>query len=171
VYRVSIFTAVSGRFVPFKVDIRASDLTQPGAFPQVDPTTDAREVWPRVLEVAMLRANHGVTCCTVPQAFGILTGRTATDTPTSDSTFEDRLVMGFATKKVQVLSTTGAFTGDLTKPTTLIADHAYTVVGIIHMSSGTFVALRNPWGYDDPAPLPIDQIKRYFPTYSEAALP
>ncbi len=170
VYRVSIFTKAPSGFVPFKVDITFANLPAGGLRVGVDPRTNAHEVWPRVLEAAMLRANHGVTCCTVPDAFGILTGGTAIDTSTSDRTFEDRLVMGFATKKVQVLSTTGAFTGELQNPK-LKPDHAYTVVGVIHMSTGTFVTVRNPWGYDDPASLPIDQVKKYFPTYSEAALP
>jgi len=78
--------------------------------------------------------------------------------------------MGWQTNKVQVLSTTGASSTDLEKAG-LKAEHAYTVVSVFTLLNQTIVTVRNPWGYDDPRSFTLDEVKKYFPTYSEAALP
>jgi hypothetical protein len=166
-YHVDIFEKdAAGRFAPVSVDVTPCELQYPGAIRVVD-ATGAVEAWPRVLEAAMLKTNGGPVC-NVRDAYGILTGRVAIDTSTSDATFESRLQMGWQTKKVQVLSTTGADPSELAK-LGLQPTHAYTVVGVVPTARGTVVLLRNPWGFDDRT-LPLEQVKKGFPTYSEGAL-
>jgi Calpain family cysteine protease len=169
-YRVHIFKkdAAAGTYNPVTVTVSVCQLCDTG--PMGWSGGDAKiEVWPRVLEKAILDAN-GRTCNDVKEAFGMLTGRAATDLSTRDATFETKLKLGFEAKKVQTLVTTGAFKTDQTSPYILKVDHCYTVMAVAEREGKTVVLLRNPWGYDSPSVMPIEDVKKYFPAYSEASV-
>jgi hypothetical protein len=171
IYRVRIWEKTLAAFVPKTVYVKAEDLEARGIAHQVDGD-GKEEVWPRVIEEALLSVRSGKTPTdNMPDTYGMLTGRPAADLTTAAPWFEQKLWDDNRAHKVQVLSTSGAFPADLTSPTKLIANHAYTVVGLTRRDGTTWVQLRNPWGHSHPAALPLDQIKRYFPTYSHAAVP
>ncbi len=137
------------------------------------------EVWPRVYEAAMLKLNGGQPCDNMPQAMGILTGRPAVDVLTSDAQLAAKLERGFTQGQVQVLSTTGKVTVALDHPK-LKPAHAYSLSAIetraVRQPNGSFnlervYVLRNPWGYDHPRALTLGELKKYFSTYSEGAVP
>ncbi len=168
-YRVTLYDKDAG-LRPVKIDIREGELKISGPLHSLDPKTDRIECWSQVIEAATLKLRNGKPVADTLEAFSVLTGGQATASPTSDRSFEDRLFMGFQTKKVQVLVTTGAFFGNVSDPN-LKPDHAYTVVGVTRYLGQTLVQLRNPWGFDQPRPMSLDEVKKYCPVYTEGALP
>jgi hypothetical protein len=177
-YTVTLFEKnASGAYERTQVDVPNRCLASRGFAHAIDGD-GAVEVWPRVYEQAMLRANGG-PCANMPEAMSILTGKPAIDSSTSDARLEDKLFRGYVGGKVQVLSTTGAVTKDVDDPK-LKPGHAYTLTGIVthfeRQADGAYrveqlYVVRNPWGYDDPRPLTIDEVKKYFSTYSEGDVP
>jgi hypothetical protein len=121
----------------------------------------AVEVWPRVYEQAMLRANGG-PCSNMPEAMNILTGKPAVGVSTNDANLSGKLARAYALGKVQVLSTTGRVTIDIAEPK-LKAAHAYTLMGIearpVRQADGSYqveavhpakpVGIRQPTTTDD----------------------
>ena len=115
----------------------------------------------------------------MPEAMSILTGKPAVDVSTQDANLADKLFRGFQSGQVQVLSTTGKVMTAIEDPK-LKPAHAYTLVAItveaVPQPDGSFnverhYVLRNPWGYDSPRPLALDELKKYFSTYSEGDVP
>ncbi len=177
-YTVTLFEKKSsGAYERTNVDVPNRCLASRGFAHAVD-ASGAVEVWPRVYEQAMLRANGG-PCTNMPEAMSILTGKPAIDRSTSDASLADQLFRGYVGGKVQVLSTTGKVTSAIDEPK-LKPAHAYTLIGIVTRfergPDGAYhteqlYVLRNPWGYDNPRPLTIDEVKNYFSAYSEGEVP
>ena len=178
-FSVSVFRkSASGAYEPTTVHVPKGCLASHGFAHAVD-AGGASEVWPRVFEQAMLRANGGVPVANMPEAMSILTGRPAKDIPTTSEHLRGVLARGFAKGNVQVLSTTGRLATDIENPK-LKAGHAYTLVGVeahaYRTADGSYsveevYVLRNPWGYDQPPPLTLEQVQKYFSTYSEGDVP
>jgi hypothetical protein len=178
-YTVTLFKkSPSGAYERTQIDVPNVCLGSRGFAHAVD-RDGAVEVWPRVYEQAMLKANNGVACTNMPEAMSVLTGKPAVDIATSDAHLSGKLARGFGLGKVQVLSTTGRVTANLEDPK-LKPAHAYTLVGVearpVRQSDGSYqveelYVLRNPWGYDNPRPMTIDEVKKYFSTYSEGDVP
>jgi hypothetical protein len=128
------------------------------------------EIWPKVLEHAILQANAPTVPGNVPDSFGMLTGHNTTrETSTASPSIERRLADGFRTKMVQTFSTGDHVPAELK----LHPNHCYTVVDVLVQNGRTWVQLRNPWGSADPSDrfIPMDQVRRCFERYSEAPLP
>jgi hypothetical protein len=178
-YSVSLFKKnASGAYEPTRVNVPTSCLASRGFAHAVDHD-GAVEVWPRVFEQAMLQVNAGAACSNMPEAMSILTGKPAVDLSTSDANLGGKLARGFGAGKVQVLSTTGKIESALDEPK-LKPAHAYTLAAIearpVRQPDGSYhveelYVLRNPWGFDNPRPLTIDEVKKYFSTYSEGDVP
>lgn len=169
-WRVDLYVkGANGSYTWTHVVVARKEL-QGGAI--MSDTANGRQVgWPRIIEAAVLRAHGNVAIANMPESYAMLTGTPATDTRTSDRGFEAKLRADFAHHRVQCLSTTGAFPCNLEVPFKLKADHCYTITGVRTLDGKTVVTLRNPWGWDDPPPLTLDQVKVLCPTYSSGALP
>lgn len=166
-----------GAYTPTQVTVPNDCFASYGAVHAVDGT--GVEVWPRVYEAAMLKLNGGQPCTNMPDAMGILTGRPALDVSTSDAQLAEKLERGFQRGQVQVLSTTGKVLAPMQDPK-LKPAHAYTLTAItvnaVPQADGSFnvervYVLRNPWGYDHPRAFTLDELKKYFSTYSEGDVP
>jgi hypothetical protein len=168
-YKVTVFVRTPLGLWPRQVLVGPADIKANGNKPVT--SGGLREEWTRVIEAALLKANGGSPTTNMPDTYGALTGKPATDIPTSSSVaFFRRFFSDLDAKHVQVLSTTGAFTTPLTSPR-LHPNHAYTVTAVIQRNGEPYVVLRNPWGNDHPEPIPFKDIPRYFPTYSSGEIP
>jgi hypothetical protein len=177
-YTATLFKKnAAGAYTRAEVNVPSNRFASYGAVHAIDGT--GVEVWPRVYEAAMLQINGGKPCDNMPDAMGLLTGRSAVDMSTSDVHLADKLDRGFQRGQVQVLSTTGKVTTDISDPK-LKPAHAYTLSAItvcaVPQADGSFnverlYVLRNPWGYAHPRALTLDEVKKYFSMYSEGDVP
>jgi hypothetical protein len=129
------------------------------------------EVWVAVIEKAYaeLKGGFGNTMFGAwpGEAFEALTGKPATYVDAALYT-ANQLLADVRANKPMTLSTN---TIDPANPYGLRPAHAYMVVGARTDAHGTtYAILKNPWGYADPAPVPIKDFGRYF-TYLDRGQP
>ena len=122
-----------------------------------DAVGNSKEIWVQVLEKAYAQANGGYTgianggnpCIALQQ----LTGHTAqwesaaaatTSSLTADVNAGDLIVMDTAAGS--------------NLPAGLVGDHAYMFDGLVNNNGVSSVRLANPWGFDQPALIPVSQL-------------
>jgi Calpain family cysteine protease len=122
--------------------------------------------WPEVLEAAYAKLNGGYSKIgnggNPTNAMNTLTGKGADYYSPSDGAGKIQQALK-AGKMVTVLTPdadgdqAGAENG--TNPHGLVGEHAYTVTGVTKGADGkTYVQLRNPWGFDQPQKISLDQL-------------
>lgn len=170
----------SGKFVDKPVDVDPHFMVRghPGS------KTDVTEVWPLVFEAAIAKELGGVDVLNrggnVPIATGFITGKPAVDVPVkTNDKLGDALVDDFMAGRVQTLST--AEVDPKANPLGLVGNHAYTVVDVrprqpVVQPDGTtkletLVVVRNPWGFDDPRPMTVAEVRAAFGAYSVGDVP
>jgi hypothetical protein len=129
------------------------------------------EVWVAVIEKAYAELKGGFEKTRrgawPGEAFEALTGKTAAYAAGAVYTARD-LARDLAANKPLTLSTT-LLEGP--NPYGLVGPHAYAIVGSrVDAHGRTCLLLKNPWGRDDPKPLPIDELPNYC-TYVDAGEP
>ena len=145
--------------VPVTVDGNFAGGTansQPGD----DKVGSQKEIWVQVVEKAYAKLHGGydkIQGGDPSAAMETLTGKEATTVGTSKVSLDD-LKKDIASKKPVVMSTPGdSKKGEM--PFKMHANHAYMVKEILTGPDGkVMVQLRNPWGHDDPEPIPFDQL-------------
>lgn len=170
--------AASGSYEPTRVQVPASCLASRGVMHTLDHD-GAVEVWPRVYEQAFLQLNGGEESSTVPDVTGMLTGRESTEISTNVPNLNGKLARGFGLGKIQIFCS-NAKTSPAADERKLVANHAYVLAGIearpVRQANGTYVVeelyiLRNPWGFNQPAPMTLDEVKKFFSEYNEGDVP
>lgn len=179
-YTVKLFKETapgSGVWKPSYVTVAADRF-----FSGASTTTNLKgetEVWPRVLESAMLKLNGGVPTANMPTSYGTLTGKSAVDTPVETAGIGQRMIQDFKAGRVQTLSTTGKLTGPISDPK-LFDAHCYRIADIRampmkqadgSMKTEMVVILQNPHGTDNPRPIAMSELHKYFGDYSVGDVP
>jgi hypothetical protein len=141
-----------------------------------DKTADGKqEIWPLVLEQAYATKHGGYETIGKggwpADAMSELTGKDS-EKKTPGKYPADQLETDLANGKGVCFSTRGEswlekigglFGKDASLPNGLYNDHAYTVTGVQTGEDGQkYVILNNPWGKDQPKPVPYDDIKDCF---------
>ncbi len=173
-YTVKLYKEVSpGKWEPRSVDVPANTFFSDGARSKANDKGEV-EVWPRVLESAMLKLNGGVPTGNMPTSLATLTGTPALDTNVATPGIEQKMIDDFRLGRVQTLSTTGVLTKPIDDPK-LFDAHCYTVTDIKQVVENgrveTLIYLRNPHGVDDPRPIKASELPKYFGDYSVGAMP
>jgi hypothetical protein len=124
---------------------------------------NAFEVWPLVMEKAYAQFCGGYDVATrggyPSDAMELLTGRPATCTEFGRFTGyrQDELERDLAAGKMVVLSSRGDVAGY-----GLIGHHSYVVTGTVVRDGKLYVELGNPWGEEQPDPVPVGELKQWF---------
>ncbi|WP_072572778.1 C2 family cysteine protease [Granulibacter bethesdensis] len=114
-----------------------------------------KEIWPQVLEKAIATLGGGYSSI----AYGgnptttlmMLTGQTAQAYyPYMDAA----TLSGFMAAKSLIVMDTG--TSSLSYG--LVGSHAYMLTGLSYVNGEAYVHLANPWGFNNPAPIPLSQL-------------
>jgi hypothetical protein len=121
---------------------------------QVDIVGNQKEIWPQVIEKAYAQLEGGYSAIAnggwPTQAMAALTGEaTWSLDPTAGGGITLAQMMAYANNNDLITLDTKA-TSDLL-PYGLDENHAYAFAGF----AGSSIKLQNPWGYDNPAPIPI----------------
>lgn len=170
--------SASGAYEPKRIQVPASCLASRGVMHTLDHD-DAVEVWPRVYEQAFLQLNGGEESSTVPDVTGMLTGRESTEISTNVPNLNGKLARGFGLGKIQIFCS-NAKNSAAADERKLVENHAYVLAGIearpVRQPNGSYVVeelyiLRNPWGFNQPAPMTLDEVKRFFSQYDEGDVP
>jgi hypothetical protein len=149
------------------------DLTIPSNSLRDDPSGDSSsagaEVWPQVIEkaYAKFRGAYGnIGAGGWPSdALYTLTGRPAAQQPTAGYSI-DQISQDLGAKRALVMDTCGVQESDkqLFKDYHLVENHAYSVKEVKKDKEGhLFLVLSNPWGYNDPKPIPFDVAAKLVP--------
>jgi hypothetical protein len=159
-----------GTLQPKTIKVSADDVYAEGhARARTDGKTrgDGKpwEIWPLVIEKAYAQLHGGykviATAGSPAAALEALTGQPAKTTTFgifsgySEKDLRADLVAGKA-----IVFRTPASTTKL--PYGLVDKHAYSVEGIEERDGWTYVKLRNPWGREDPEPIPLVQLRKLF---------
>ncbi|AHJ63428.1 Peptidase, C2 family [Granulibacter bethesdensis] len=114
-----------------------------------------KEIWPQVLEKAIATLGGGYSSI----AYGgnptttlmMLTGQTA---QAYYPYMSAEMLQGLLATKSLVVMDTG--TSSLSYG--LVGSHAYMLTGLSYINGEAYVNLANPWGYNNPAPIPVSQL-------------
>ena len=126
----------------------------------------SQEIWPQVIEnaIAQIFGGYGNLNCGGFSApiMGELTGSLSTETFISsrwggtDQPTTAQLRADLAAKDIVTFST-GAPTGY-----GLVYNHVYTLTSVDTVNGIDYAHFRNPWGYGDPAPVPVSDLGNAF---------
>jgi hypothetical protein len=138
--------------------------------PADDVVAGKKEIWVQVVEKAYAKYHGGydkIQGGDPANALQELTGKEATSVGTGSVSLKD-LQDDVAAKKPIVMSTPDRDEGKKGKmPFKMHSNHAYMVDHIEAGPDGKArVFLRNPWGHDDPDPIPFDQLGTVIGTVS-----
>jgi hypothetical protein len=140
-----------------------------------DPNNGKSIIWPMIIEKAYAQFKGGYNKMDnggdPASALSALTGRDAKDYSVqggwlgigaSQPSVND-LKNDLSKDDAVVISTRDNIGEGQDQNYDLYANHAYMLMGVTTDASGnSFVILKNPWGDDDPKPIPYDQFKRLF---------
>ena len=163
---VTLFTARNGSLPGFgTTGFKAVSETVTNSFSAASVNNGAtqnvvgnhKEIWPQVLEKAVATLDGGYTAIANggnPMiAMEELTGQTATDLSPASLTLAT-LQKDIAAGDLMVFDTT-AKSG---LPYGLVGSHAYMFDKLTGSSSSAAVQLLNPWGFDQPAAIPLTRL-------------
>jgi hypothetical protein len=165
---VTLYTAANGSLPNSRTsDFAPIDETVTNIFPggtvnssaTQDMVNGMKEIWPQGLEnaIAQLDGGYGAFDPGGDAAYAMeeLTGQVATSMAASRTTLATLLSLSSA-GDLLVMST-------LSKsalPDNLVSNHDYMFDGVTGSGSSAVVNLLNPWGYDDPLPIPFSQLSK-----------
>jgi hypothetical protein len=125
------------------------------------------EIWPLVIERAYAQLRGGANAIghggSPKDAMEALTGQDATSTPLGVGGGrhpESQLKADLEAHKLVVLSTKWELGRD--GPHGLTGSHAYQVSGYEEQDGRLFLKLHNPWNFDEPTPIPFDEVREHF---------
>lgn len=133
----------------------------PDRFLPSSARTDSREgraeLWPKILEAAIIRYEAGADLVGhggfASRVLPLLTGMPATERPVGE------LWSAFARGDVPVVGLGEYVKKKGDPPYGLVEKHAYSVDSVFADDRGRrMVQLRNPWGSNHPAPIPLDEM-------------
>jgi hypothetical protein len=126
----------------------------------------------------------GVGDCTLQASLASLARTPAGRTYLQNNVRENRDEHGAITSYTVTLfkkSSSGAYERtQIDVPNVCLASRGFALMAIearpVRQADGSYqveglYVLRNPWGYDNPRPMTIDEVKKYFSTYSEGDVP
>ncbi len=126
-----------------------------------DVVGGVKEIWPQVLEQAVAQLNGGYGSISnggyPVVAMEELTGHAATYYAPASVT-QTMLTAMVAANDMIVLDTSGA--GNATY--NLVGGHAYMFEGLVTTKGVTYVQAGNPWGFDQPALIPVSALRSAF---------
>ncbi len=165
---VTLYTAANGRLPTFgTTSFEAISITVTNTFasnsvnslPTQDVLGNQKEIWPQVLEkaVATLDGGYGVISAGGNPMIAMeeLTGQKATDIAPAALTLASlENDIGLGDLITMDTSTSAGL------PYGLVSDHAYMFEKLSGTGSSATVQLGNPWGFDQPAAIPLVQLAR-----------
>ena len=133
-----------------------------------------KEIWPQLLEKAYAQVSGGMAAINKggrPEAaMQTLTGHDADYVWAKDAKYAD-VKQAFDAGKPITMDTLDDDHGKKKLPFGLHGGHAYMVEKIDTGPDGKpYVHLKNPWGFDDPQPIPFDRLPAALQTVSTGAL-
>ncbi|HEY0180872.1 MAG TPA: C2 family cysteine protease, partial [Dokdonella sp.] len=148
-----VTVTVSDRDLPSNA-VNASDGPNPQA---------GAPKWPEVIEAAYAKAHGGYDKIGnggyPDQAMEGITGHGADNYSAADGA--GKIEQALKDGKIVTVSTPESDGGQGsydTNPHQLIGGHAYTVTGVVTVNGKEFAELRNPWGFDQPQKIPLDEL-------------
>jgi hypothetical protein len=129
-----------------------------------DVVGNQKEIWPQVLEKAVATLNGGVNGSLAPIANGgypflameQLTGKPASWMSPASLTLPQLLNMVAA----HDLLTFDTYYSN--QQYNLVGNHSYMFEGVTGSGAAAVLHFGNPWGFDQPAPIPFSQVSRVF---------
>jgi hypothetical protein len=165
---VTLYTAANGSLPTFGTTaFRAVAVTVANVFPAYginngasqDVVGGQKEIWPQVLEKAVATLDGGYGAISgggnpiIPMEE--LTGQSAGNMMPARLTLA--LLQSFQAAGDLVVMDTLAQSG---LPYNLVGNHAYMFESVSMTGGGAMVQLGNPWGFDQPAAIPLAQLSR-----------
>ncbi|MGA2448428.1 MAG: C2 family cysteine protease [Polyangiaceae bacterium] len=161
-----VTVTVDGKYACGHADARATD-------------SGTQEVWPLVLEKAVAQIVGGYDALnggSLPhRPMEMLTGKPAAFHPLVGATLSRVVPGSFSPSDVASAVAAGRPVVLATKPALvpaappgqappyrLQAQHSYAAVGIVEAGGKKCLELMNPWGCNDPTPIPLDELPKYF---------
>jgi hypothetical protein len=165
---VTLYTDSDGQLPGFSsTSFTPIEITVANSFPSnsvnngttQDVVGNQKEIWPQVLEKAFATLDGGYGAIanggSPVLATEELTGHAATWMSPAALTLNE-LVSSLAAGDLVTMDTSGT-TG---LPFNLVSDHAYMVAGVNTQGGAPTVQLLNPWGFDEPAAIPLAQLSQ-----------
>ena len=149
------------------VEVTANDFIK-GHAAVGDTYGPQKEVWPLVIEAAYAKLKsgyHNIHGGKPADAFAALTGKAAAAVilggPRSDIS---GIVDGARTGAPMTVSFPGPEDANANGPADaahhMYANHAYAITGVVIKDHELCVILKNPWGDDDPTPVPVHELEK-----------
>lgn len=165
---VTLYTDRNGHLpTPYTTAFKPVTITITNTFPadaadggaSQDVAGNQKEIWPQVLEKAVATLDGGYAAISnggsPVVAMEELTGHAASWMSPSGLT-SAKLQGDIASGDLITMDTLG----QNSLPYNLVPNHAYMVDKLIGSGAGAMVQLRNPWGFDQPAAIPLAQLSK-----------
>lgn len=154
------------RYHDVKVTVSDSDLPSNAVNADGVPSGQSgAPKWPEVLEAAFAKAHGGYDAIGnggyPDKAMTQITGEPAHAYSPADGA--GKIAQALKDGKMVTVSTPESVGGQDTldkNPHGLVGGHAYTVTGVVTQNGKTFVELRNPWGFDQPQRISLDDLAK-----------
>jgi len=167
---VTLYTAANGQLPGYNTtSFRPISINVTNVFPTYsvdngasqDVVNGVKEIWPQVLEKAYATLNGGYADIanggSPVLAMEELTGQKASFIAPSSLTYAS-LEKDISAGDLIVMDTSSASN----LPYNLVSDHAYMFEKVTGANGAAMVTLLNPWGYDQPAAIPLSQLSKAF---------
>jgi hypothetical protein len=167
---VTLYTASNGQLPGYSTSaFRPISINVTNVFPTYsvnngktqDVVGGVKEIWPQVLEKAYATLNGGYANISnggsPVLAMEELTGQKASFIAPASLTYAS-LEKYISAGDMIVMDTSSASK----LPYNLVSDHAYMFEKVTGANGAAMVTLLNPWGYDQPAAIPLSQLSKAF---------